>query len=186
MPAKDGQRAKISKVTLDECVAFWLGNVHVSQKVAAERFGVSQSTLCNEIKARGLKRSAAAAVKRAKVQEHFSGVMPGDPTRPGEVSVDLQALEDIKDMELCLSVARRVVRKLDRWLTDDEELIDSPILSTEEKAKLRLPPREIKVIAETNNVAMETIRKIRGLDAPIDWDSLTDEQLDRLAKGLPL
>ena len=58
------------------------------------------------------------------------------------------AAEDIEDMNRGLSVARRVLEKL--FIVVDR-LED---------------PRDLKVVVEANRAAIETIRKIRSLDAP--------------------
>lgn len=186
MGAKWGEKDQAKVQAREEAIAYWLGNLHATVPMVAKKFGIPQSSLYLEIKQRGLQRSAAVQTKRNRVSQHFAGKLPSEIKRPGELTVDEQADEDIRDMEVCLSVARRVVRKYHRILDDDDALLDDMDMDPVEKMKLKLPPKELKVIAEGNNVAMETIRKIRGLDAPLDWDSLSDEQLERLAKGLPL
>jgi hypothetical protein len=170
----------------EDAIAYWLANLHLNTHHVARLFDIPTSTLYHEIRKRGLKREGAIREKRERVAAHFAGALPDRQTSPEYTSIQRQVDSDISDMESCLGVARRVVRKYAQILEDEDAALADPDMDPIEKAKLRLPPKELKVIAEGNNVAMETIRKIRGLDAPLDWSQLSDEQVERLSKGLPL
>lgn len=170
----------------EAALTFWIENLHVAVPQVAARFDVPASSLYHEITKRGLKRAAAIREKRERVEAHFAGTPPDEDSHIDNASMQRQVDSDIADMEGCLGVARRVVQKYKRILDDEDAMLADAEMDPIEKAKLRLGPKELKVIAEGNNVAMETIRKILGLDAPLDWSKLSDEQVERLSKGLPL
>jgi hypothetical protein len=44
-------------------------------------------------------------------------------------------------------------------------------------------PRDIKAAVEANARAVDVIRRIRGLDAPVDFSDWTDEELAMVAQG---
>jgi hypothetical protein len=171
----------------EEALEYWKINTHVAVTQVAKQFGIPASTLYHEIKQRGLKREAAIRDKRERVAAHFSGVPTSNHgPQPTYDAVRYQADQDVADMESCLGVARMVVVKYHKMLMADDALIASEDINPDDKAKLALGPRGLKIVVEGTATAMEMIRRIRGLDGPLDWNSLSDEQLEKLAKGQKL
>ena len=67
-------------------------------------------------------------------------------------------------MEDALTVARNCLRRLLQLVPDAED------------------GKAIKAIADANEKAMLTIRRIRGLDAPVDFSDWSDDELQALAE----
>lgn len=155
-----GRRAKHSAEQLQAAIAFYTNPAgQPSVLSVSARFNIPETSLRREIRRRGIVQGPVAA-KRQRVYEHFRGPDLASP------AADLDARQTAGDgMEDSLTVARRVVRRLGDMVDETDD------------------PRALKAIAECNNVAMETIRKIRGLDAPLDFASMSDEQLERIAAG---
>lgn len=123
-----------------------------SVNAIAKEFDVPEATLRRLIKKSGWVRGAPER-KRQIVAEHFAGVTNGLTSDEVRQNQESAAQEDIADMQSGLVVARACIRRLGEMV----EAADSP--------------RDIKVIVEANKGAIETIRKIRGLD---DKDLIDD------------
>lgn len=145
----------------------FLGPSNQSISAIAEKHGVPTTTLRREIRKRGIVRTSAPEQKRRRVVEHFAGGLADTGQNPRQIrqTVEDEAVQDIADMEDALSVARACIKRL---LAIIEDLADV---------------RDIKTVAEANRLAMETIRKIRGLDAQMDLSKLSDAELEAIAAG---
>ncbi|RQW79775.1 MAG: hypothetical protein EHM62_06185 [Methylococcus sp.] len=132
----------------------------------ATKYDIPETTLRRAFKARGIIRGTAAQRKRQLVEDHFSGETADDLTNPEvmQAKIEIEAAADIEDMNDALTVCRKAIRRL----LDVVETIAEP--------------REIKAICDANEKAMLTIRKIRGLDAPLDFSDWSDDELQLLAQ----
>ena len=133
--------------------------------IAAE-FGTAESSIRKRAKRYGWTRNPGA-LKRERVNARLAeGAKNG--ARLGAEVDEAWAREvdqDVADMDRGLRVFRKILERL-------EAEID-----TVRGAKM------MKVIAEAATVAVMGIRRIRGLDAPIDLGKLSDEELALLAQG---
>lgn len=85
------------------------------------------------------------------------------------------------EMEDSAFVAHKCIRKLEKFI--DAELIPASINPANgEVLFMPLNPQSIKQIADANNVAMSTIRKIRGLDKQND-EQASNNSLDHVLKA---
>ncbi len=88
--------------------------------------------------------------------------------------IEAAAQEDARDMRFGLQAARLALSLVGTRLQ-------------QAKGSNTYGPREIKILSETIGINITTIRQVRGLDVvTTDVRSLTDEQLDALAKGRPI
>lgn len=147
----------------DLAIAEYTGPDRPSLLSLATKYAIPETTLRREIKRRGIVRGDAADRKRRLVAGHFSGEL-ADETASSEAAIAAAAGLDIDDMQTGLDVARNCLRNL---------------LEISEKTK---DPRVIKAIVESTKVSIETIRKIRGLDAPVDFSDWSDEELHYMAQ----
>lgn len=116
----------------------------VSLRAIAAEYGTSEATVRRRAKKNGWVQDATGT-KRRIVADRLSGVSH-DATQCAMRQIASAADQDINDMESGLAVARMCLRNL---LSIAEQSLDA---------------REIKVIVEANKAAVETIRRIRGLD----------------------
>lgn len=127
-----------------------------SLNALAKELDIPEPTLRRLVKKNGWVQDAPGR-KRKIVSEHFAGVSSGMTNKLTNDEVrqrqEAAALEDISDMQAGLDVARACIRRLGDMVEDASD------------------PRDIKVIVDANKGAIETIRKIRGLD---EKDSLED------------
>ena len=132
----------------------------------AAKYDIPETTLRRAFKTRGIIRGTAVERKRKMIEDHFSGETESDPTNPEvlQASIEAEAAADIQDMDDALTVCRKAIRRL---LEVVEQITD---------------PREIKAVCDANEKAMLTIRKIRGLDAPLDFSDWTDAELEIMAQ----
>jgi transposase-like protein len=119
----------------------------MSVNAIATKHGIPEPTLRREAKKRGWIKGLSST-KRAMVQDAMSGAdltnrLTNDEVRQNQLSA---AQQDVEDMNCGLSVARACMRSLLAMVASAEG------------------PRDIKTIGEANKVAVETVRKIRGLD----------------------
>lgn len=119
----------------------------MSVNAIAGKHGIPEPTLRREAKKRGWVKGLAST-KRVMVQDAMSGAdltneLTNDEVRQNQLSA---AQQDVADMQTGLAVARSCMRSL---------------LAMVDKAE---GPRDIKAIGEANKVAVDTVRKIRGLD----------------------
>ena len=112
--------------------------------IAAE-YGGSESTIRHRAKKNGWVRDPEKT-KRQMVRAALSGDVAHVAAQSAMRNIETEASVDVEDMNLGLAVARACLRRL------------AIIVEQSEDAK------EIKVIAESNKIAVETIRRIRGLD----------------------
>ncbi len=152
---------------IESAIRDYLGSSNLAVTAIADRHGVPATTLRREIRKRGIVRTSAPEQKRRRVEEHFAGGLAdtGQIPRQTDRTVEEEAERDIEDMEDALSVARACIKRL---LAIIEGLAD---------------PRDIKTVAEANKLAMESIRRIRGLDAQVDLSKLSDAELEAIASG---
>lgn len=142
-PVKVKARAKYNFA--DAEVDYRAGTMSVN--AIAAKHGIPEPTLRREAKKRGWVKGLSST-KRAMVQDAMSGAdltntLTNDEVRQNQLSA---AQQDVEDMQTGLAVARSCMRSL---LT---------MAQSAENA------RDIKTIGEANKVAVDTIRKIRGLD----------------------
>lgn len=112
----------------------------------AKKYGVSEGTIRVRVKKYGWVRTPLP-LKRALVEQKLIGITNGNTN----VVATRKAIEDsadaaAEDMTRGLEVARACVARLGEMVP----LCDNP--------------RDVKVVAEANKIAVETIRRIRGLD----------------------
>lgn len=153
---------------IERAITYYLGPESPSVLECCRRFGVAESTLRRVLKSRGIIRSSAAAQKRERVEHHFAGGDVADKMEDCLPTVDAiieAAREDVADMEDGLKVARECLKRLLKL------------------APLAADAAEVKRVAEANKIAIETIRRIRELDAVPDFASMSDEELEAIARG---
>lgn len=120
----------------------------LSVNATARKHGLAESTLRREARRRGWPR-ATPDNRRKLVAEAMSGAHMASGMAEDK-ALQLQAdaaAQDMRDMNTGLAVARKV---LNRLLDMVDETGD---------------PRDLKVVVEANRAAIDTIRKIRSLDA---------------------
>lgn len=152
---------------VENAISYYLGPECPSVLECCRRFGVSEGTLRRILKSRGIIRSSAAAQKRERVEHHFSGGNVADKMEdclPTVEAIVEAARTDVADMESGLEVARGCLTRLKVLVVDAADAA------------------EIKRIAEANKLSVETIRRIRELDAP-DFSAMSDEELEAIAHG---
>lgn len=119
----------------------------MSVNAIAAKHSIPEPTLRREAKKRGWVKGLSTT-KRAMVRDAMAGAdltnsMTSDDVRQNQLT---EAQQDVKDMNDGLSVARSCINAL---------MVMIPMAEN---------AREIKSIVEANKGAVETIRKIRGLD----------------------
>jgi hypothetical protein len=130
----------------------------MSVRAIADKHSIPEPTLRREAKKQGWVKGLAAT-KRAMVSDAMAGAdlthtLTHDEVRQNQLS---EAQQDVADMHSGLAVARKCMSVLYAMAASATE------------------PREVKTIVEANKSAVETIRKIRGLDEapPSAEDGLT-------------
>lgn len=133
----------------------------------ADEHGVSEGAIRARAKKNGWIRSAAKT-KRELVSNAMAGITNNVTSVNVRNLINVEVEQDVQDMQDCLSVARACVKRLYGMVDLSDE------------------PRDIKTIVEANKAAMETIRRIRGLDEvqTQTGTSVADAMLE-LAKTLP-
>lgn len=149
----------------DAAIADFIGPTAPSLNSVAARYGIPESSLRREVKRRGIVRGGASERKRRIVEGHFAGEVANEVASPEGVQASIEAAagDDIRDMDDALTVCRQAIRKLKAVV---DELAD---------------PRDIKAAVEANARAVDVIRKIRGLDAPVDFSDWSDDELQIMA-----
>lgn len=117
-----------------------------SLRTIADRHGITEGTIRARAKKYGWSRDAAKT-KRQIVASRMAGVTQ-DVTQAVMRNIEDAATEDVADMERGLRINRLC------------------LLNLETAAQESTEPREIKIIVEATGAAIESIRKIRGLDDP--------------------
>lgn len=133
----------------------------------ADEHGVSEGAIRARAKKHGWTRSAAKT-KRELVSNAMAGITNNVTSVNVRNLINVEVEQDVQDMQDCLSVARACVKRLYGMVDVSDE------------------PRDIKIIVEANKAAMETIRRIRGLDDVQNQPStsIADAMAD-LAQRLP-
>lgn len=119
----------------------------LSTNAIAAKHGIPEPTLRREAKKRGWVKGLSST-KRAMVRDAMSGsdltnILTFDEVRQNQLT---EAQQDVRDMREGLSVARACIEALKQLVPLSENA------------------RDIKSIVEANKGAVDTIRKIRGLD----------------------
>lgn len=120
---------------------------HMSIRQIAEDHGVSDMAIRKRAKAGSWVRDPSGA-KRAMVKAALAGFRQSE--KHAREIMEREAARDTEDMNLGLDVARKALRRLAEMVEGIEA------------------PREVKVVVEANKIAIETIRKIRGLDDAVE------------------
>jgi hypothetical protein len=123
----------------------------------ANEFGVTEGGIRARAKKYGWVRNMAAQ-KRAEVERRLNGITKYESKEQIRTALENAADMDAADMLAGLDVARACIRRL------------------RQSVELTEDPKDIKVIAEANRVAIDTIRRIRGLDEKSDAAVLTIER----------
>jgi hypothetical protein len=129
----------------DAEVDYRIGSMSVN--AIAIKHGIPEPSLRMEAKKQGWIKGLASS-KRAMVKDAMSGAdltnsLTNDEVRKNQLT---EAQQDVADMNSGLSVARGCITALMLMVPSVDK------------------PRDIKTIVEANKSAIETIRKIRGLD----------------------
>lgn len=164
-------KSDMSAANIESAIRHYLGPERPSLRQVASKHNIHEATLRRIFRQRGVVRSAAPDQKRQLVNEAMSGVKLPDGTHEPTHDAMRQQIEDaaqrdIDDMQSALDVARRCISRLKEIVINAADA------------------REVKTVAEANEKAMLTIRKIRGLDAPMDFSHMTDEEVAALARGM--
>lgn len=119
----------------------------MSVNAIATKHSIPEPTLRREAKKRGWVKGLSST-KRAMVRDAMSGAdltnsLTNDEVRQNQLT---EAQQDVADMNAGLAVARACIASLMSMVPSAEG------------------PRDIKGIVDANKGAVETIRKIRGLD----------------------
>ena len=158
----------LDSAAVEAAIKDYLSASRPSLNACATRHGIPESSLRRIVKQRGIIRSSAPDEKRQLVAEHFAGnAMANQVTNDEARQKDVldEAEQDIADMTDALNVARAVLRRL------------LAIVNT------LVAPRDLKAVCEANKSAMETIRRVRGLDVPMDFSNMSDEELLRIVNA---
>lgn len=136
----------------------------------ADDHGITEGAIRKKAKQLGWLRDPQGA-KRERVKAAMAGASTVDAFQYAESTLEKETARDVEDMHAGLRVARQVIRRLDDMMNDTKQKITQPPL--------------LKIIAETNKIAIETIRRIRGLDetGPRDLNKLSDAELEALIKA---
>ena len=124
----------------------------MSLRAIADAFGGSPSGILKKAKQNGWTQDPTG-MKREIVKSLIAGISSGAQGSAQECTkaiIYAEADKDAQYMGDCLGVAVKAVGKLNTMIDDASE------------------PRDIKIIVDANKSAMETIRKIRGLDDVAD------------------
>lgn len=120
----------------------------LSVSATARKHGLAESTLRREARRMGWPRATPdnrrKLVAEAMTGAHMASEMAEDKAH--QLQADAAA-QDIHDMNTGLAVARKVLNRLIEMVDDTDD------------------PRDLKVVVEANRAAIDTIRKIRALDA---------------------
>lgn len=124
-----------------------------SVNAIAQEFGVTEGAIRAKAKKLGWVRNPGET-KRAIVSAHMAGVT-NEITKDVIRNIENAANEDVADMERGLRINRHC------------------LLNLEQAAETAVEPREIKTIVDATSAAIDSIRRIRGLDAPSAAPSVT-------------
>jgi len=125
------------------------------REIGAE-YGVSEGAVRKRAKREAWLRDPEGTKRQMVRAALAGGTQKG--TQYAERTIADEAGQDVEDMQAGLDVARACIRRL------------------RQSVELTEDPKDIKVIAEANRVAIDTIRRIRGLDEKSDAAVLTIER----------
>lgn len=139
----------------------WIATDRAVRDIARE-FGVSDTAVNKRASKEGWGPRNAPARKRAIVASGASGLNPGLQTKPNQSPAETAILDaadqDIQAMRLASDVALAALRRCRDMLDRDG-----------------WEPRDIKALAETGRIALESYRRARNLDEPGSSGDLTIE-----------
>jgi len=142
---------------LSLAIADYIGPDMPSFATLAARYGIPETSLRRKFKERGVFRNPDASNrKRQQVEAHFAGV--------DDSTIEDAANQDIADMQSALDVARGCLNRLKALVKEE---VDA---------------KELKAVMDATEKAVTVIRKIRGLDAPVDFSDWSDDELQALAE----
>jgi len=118
--------------------------------------GITEGAIRARAKKLGWVRDPEGA-KRERVRAIISGATQ-DITQYALRNIEDEAQQDVADMRLGLNVARLVLQRLSELANSSDDV------------------RALKTIAESNKIAIDTIRRIRGLDDQTDAAVFTIER----------
>lgn len=128
-----------------------------SLREMASDHGITEGAIRKRAKAEGWIRDPAGT-KREQVKAIMAGAGTHAGTQYAAETIAAEAQQDADDMGLGLQVARKTLRRL----SDMVDQCDTP--------------KDVKIVAEANKIAIDTIRRIRGLDdatgpdVTVKWD----------------
>ena len=111
----------------------------------ANEYGVSEGAIRARAKKHGWIRDILP-VKRAKVAQRLSGITNDATKNDIRNAIEKDVSDSVEDMNNGLDVARRVIYRLGVMVDVADD------------------PKDVKIVAEANRIAVDTIRRIRGLD----------------------
>lgn len=138
---------------------------HRSLRQIADDYSVTEGAIRAKAKKGGWTRDPSGT-KRAVVKAALAGFTQGSTQYAAREIIDREAEQDVADMNLGLDVARRSLVRL-ATMVEQVEL-----------------PKDVKVIVEANKIAVETIRKIRGLDEQDEATKAADAVTAAAAAGI--
>ena len=116
-------------------------------RAIAEKYGCSEGLIRQYAKREGWLQDPEGK-KREYVKSLMSGISTQTPTQRVNATLTREAEQDASDMGDSLALARKCISKLSTMVDATDN------------------PKDVKIVAEANKIAMETIRRIRGLDDP--------------------
>ncbi len=123
----------------------------MSLRAIADRYGCSETLIRKAARKNGWIQNPEGQ-KREIVRQLMTGIPSGGCAQEGSQRAHLeiarQAEQDASDMGDSLALARKCIYKLSQMVDATDN------------------PKDVKIVAEANKIAMETIRRIRGLDDP--------------------
>lgn len=152
-----------------------------SLRAIASDFGITETAIRQRARKYGWVRNTAS-LKREMVNARLSAgtSSPPETSQTSQTSqetsqesrlrieIEREVLADIEDMERGLRINRTILIKIERDL-----------LPVEDPKGFQ----NYKTAADAARLAIEAIRRIRGLDAPDDLSGLTDDQVQAIAEG---
>lgn len=130
----------------------------------AKQHGISEGAIRKRAKKEGWVRDSGQ-LKRALVESKLAGITNASTRYEVRTLIEESAEQDAADMRDGLLVARTSIKKLLVMVELCEE------------------PKNVKIILEANKVAIETIRRVRGLDVEVGQPGESWEDLLRQMEG---
>lgn len=127
----------------------------------AKTYGVTEGAIRARAKKEGWVRDNGK-LKRALVDSKLAGITKNSTNYEVRNLIEQGAEQDAADMRDGLAVARSSIKKLLVLIDGCED------------------PKEIKVVVEANKIAIETIRRIRGLDESVNTGETLESLLEKI------